>query len=143
MAYMFFRNADKTYQIFVSHAWKYSDSYNTVIRWLEDAKSNGDIKYRNYSVPEHDPVDANNTKKLKEMLTKQISPSNIVIIISGMYFNYSSWMDYEIDEAIRMGKTIIGLKPWGNEKIPKKIQDNAMEMVNWQSNSLIEAIKKY
>ena len=60
MAYMFFRNADKTYQIFVSHAWKYSDSYNTVIRWLEDAKSNGDIKYRNYSVPEHDPVDANN-----------------------------------------------------------------------------------
>ena len=77
------------------------------------------------------------------MLTKQISPSNIVIIISGMYFNYSSWMDYEIDEAIRMGKTIIGLKPWGNEKIPKKIQDNATEMVNWQSNSLIEAIKKY
>jgi hypothetical protein len=127
------------YHIFVSHAWKYDDAYMTAISWLDDSN----ISYSNYSVPEHDPIDANNTAKLKKALTAQISPANIVIIIAGMYATYSQWMDYEIDEAVRLGKTIIGIKPWGQERIPKKIQDNATELVGWNSASLISAIKKH
>lgn len=127
------------YHIFVSHAWKYDQAYNTVISWLD----NSSIVYSNYSVPEHDPLDANNTPKLKSALTGQINPANIVIVIAGMYATYSTWIDYEIDEAVRMGKTIIGIKPWGQERIPTKIQDNATELVGWNSSSLISAIKKY
>ena len=77
------------------------------------------------------------------MLTKQINPSNIVIAISGMYVAYSDWIDYEIDESVRMGKIIIGLKPWWQEKIPLKIQNNATKIIGWNSSSLISEIKKY
>lgn len=129
----------KTYNLFISHAWKYDADYCTVVSWLDDS----DIKYKNYSVPSHDPLDANNTKKLKEELTGQISPSSVVIVISGMYAAYSQWIDYEIDEAIRMNKTILGLEPWGSERIPRKIQDCATEMIRWQRKLLIDAIKRY
>lgn len=129
----------KIYHIFISHAWKYSDSYNTVGNWLNGSGLN----YTNYSVPSHDPLDANNTTKLKQDLTSQIKPASVIIIISGMYAAHSRWIDYEIDESIRMGKTIIGLKPWGNERTPVKIQDCATEMINWNSSSLISAIQKY
>lgn len=88
------------YHIFVSHAWKYNDDYNTIINWL----NNSDISYSNYSVPEHDPVDANNTSKLKTALTNQINPSSIVIVIGGMYAAHSEWIDYELDESIRLSK---------------------------------------
>lgn len=134
-----YRASGKTYNLFISHAWKYEADYNTVVSWLEDSN----LKYKNYSVPQHDPLDANNTKKLKEQLTNQIRPSSIVIVISGMYAAYSDWIDYEIDEAVRMEKTILGLKPWGSERIPQKIQDHADEMVGWQSKSLIDAIKRH
>lgn len=51
------------YHIFISHAWNYSDAYNTVVNWLNEAQEEGKLTWTNYSVPEHDPVDANNTKK--------------------------------------------------------------------------------
>ena len=128
------------YHIFISHAWKYSDSYDTVKKWLDESKS---IVYWNYSVPREDPLHSNNKTALKRDLTKQISPSNVVIIISGMYASHSEWIDYEIDEAVRMGKYIIGIRPWGQERVPRKIQDNADIMVGWNASSLINAILDY
>jgi MTH538 TIR-like domain (DUF1863). len=60
-----------------------------------------------------------------------------------MYATYSEWIDYEIDEAVRMGKVIIGVKPWGQERVPVKIQNNATVMVGWNKASVIKAIKDY
>ena len=51
-----------------------------------------------------------------------------------MYTLYSEWIDYEINEAIRMNKPIIAIKPWGNERVPLKIQNSA---------SLISTIRNY
>ena len=133
----------KTYHLFISHAWRYNKDYYTVETWLKEAKQSGDLNYSNYSVPSHDPLDVYNIHKLRHRLTNQIAPSNIVVVISGMYAVHSDWIDYEIDEAIRMNKVILGLKPWGQERIPLKIQNNATEMVGWNSNSLISAIKRY
>ena len=58
-----------------------------------------------------------------------------------MYVRYSDWIEYEIEEAIRMNKYIIGVKPWGQEKIPSIISENADKMVGWNQNSIINAIK--
>ena len=116
----------KEYNLFISHAWKYNEDYYTVEKWLKSAKENEELIYKNYSVPQHDPlIDSNSIigkKKLKEMLKTQIRPSSAVIIISGMYANYSEWIDFEIETAISMEKYIIGLKPWGQQHIPTKIQ---------------------
>ena len=133
------------YTLFISHAWKYHEDYYTVEDWLKAAKENKELIYKNYSVPKHDPlIDPESTvgkAQLKKMLKSQIRPSSAVIIISGMYANYSEWIDFEIETAISMGKYIIGLKPWGQKHIPAKIQDNADVMVGWNSESLIKAIK--
>lgn len=134
------------YNIFISHAWRYSDDYNTVVSWLNDAQSQGILTWKNYSVPEHDPVlDPNSSyskSALKEALKSQIRPVSKVIIISGMYAAYSDWIDFEIDTAVDYGKEIIGLKPRGQERIPVKIQNNSTEMVGWTRDSLIRAITK-
>lgn len=79
-------------------------------------------------------------KKLKEELKGQISPASLVIVISGMYVAHSYWIDFEIDTAVGHSKYIIGLKPWGQERVPAKVQDNADIMVGWNKNSLINAI---
>lgn len=128
------------YHIFISHAWKYSDAYYTVVNWLNEAQAAGILTWKNYSVPRHDPLDANNTKKLKADLDAQIRPASKIIIISGMYAAHSSWIDYEIDTAVSYDKCIIGLRPWGQERIPTKIQNNATIMAGWNKQSLINAI---
>lgn len=60
-----------------------------------------------------------------------------------MYANYSGWIDYEIDEAVRMGKPIIAVEPWGQERIPYKISSCATVIVGWNSSSVINAIRMY
>lgn len=134
----------KTYNIFISHAWKYSEHYNKVVQWLNEAQDEGEFKWKNYSVPKHDPlIDPNTTsgkKKLKEELECQIKPSSIVIILSGMYTAYSEWIDFETDTAVSYKKYIIGVKPWGQERIPRKVLDNANVMVGWNKNSIVNAV---
>lgn len=123
--------------IFISHAWKYNDDYYTITRWLDESL----IVYHNYSVPKHDSLDAGNTRKLEAALTEQMRHANIVIIIAGMYAKHSDWIQYEIDEAVRMDKKIIAIKPRGNIYLPLEVQKAANKTVAWNRNSLLEAIR--
>ncbi len=134
----------KEYHIFISHAWKYSEHYKKVVQWINEAQQEGTLKWKNYSVPSHDPlIDPGTTVgkiKLKEELKGQIRPANIVIILSGMYAAHSEWIDFEIDTAVDSKKYIIGVKPWGQERVPTKISSNATAMVGWNKDSVINAI---
>ena len=133
-----------TYNIFISHAWKYSSDYNQIVKWLNEAQSEGILTRKNYSVPEHDPlIDPNTTigkNKLKQMLKNQISPASKVIVLAGMYSAYSDWIGYEIDTAVDYGKYIIGVKPWGQERIPTKVSNNSDTLIGWNKSPVINAI---
>jgi len=128
------------YRLFISHAWKYNDEYNKIIQFLDAAPN---FIYSNYSVPQHDPLDAGKTVKLKEGLRNQIRPVEIVIILAGMYVSYSDWIQFEIDFANSLNKPIIAVKPWGSERIPVAVQNSAKTIVGWNTTSIVEAIRKY
>lgn len=126
-------------KIFISHAWKYDKHYWTVYNWIKEK-----LNIADYSIPEHDNCgDELSDKKLKECIDEQIRQSQIVIILSGMYVSYSDWIQYEIEKAYEMGKYIIGVKPWGNERLPQIVQDKADVIVGWNKDSIINAIKYY
>ena len=76
-------------------------------------------------------------------IRQQIASCGCVVILSGMYVSYSKWINYEIDAAIEMSKPIIGLKPWGQERVPAKVSENASVMVGWNSASTVQAIRDY
>lgn len=126
------------YRIFISHAWQYNADYYRLIDRLDETPN---FSYANYSVPEHDPVDAGNNSKLAEELRQQIRPVEIVIILSGMYVAYSDWIQFEIDYAKDSGKPILAIKPWGAERIPKAVQDAADRIVGWNTPTIVQAIR--
>ena len=134
----------KTYDLFISHAWFYSKGYDRVVELLKDASN---FSWRNYSVPEHDPVVDPNTdvgrRKLTSELDDQIRPVNCFLVIAGMYATYKYWIQKEVEIAQSNGKPIIGLIPWGQEKTPVYIQEASDEMVNWNTNSIVSAIRTY
>ena len=57
-----------------------------------------------------------------------------------MYAAYSDWIDYELTTAVYMNKYIIGVKPWGQERIPTIISNNSDTIVGWNKDSVINAI---
>jgi hypothetical protein len=129
----------RTYRVFISHAWTYNDDYYRLESMLDDAPY---FNWRNYSVPEHDALDTATNAELEEALRRQISPTNIIIILSGMYVAHRKWIQKEIDIAVEMEKPIIGIRPWGQERIPQAVQDVAEEIVGWNTSSIVSAIRR-
>lgn len=130
----------KTYDIFISHAWTYNADYYKLVSFLGQARN---FKWRNYSVPSHDPADANSTRKLEEALRRQMRPANAILIISGMYAAYRDWIQFEIDYAEELAKPIIGIQPWGAKRTPRVVSDAANVMVGWQTSSIVDAIRAH
>ena len=128
----------KTYHVFISHAWGYSDDYYRFVELLDAAKN---FKWKNYSVPEHDPIA--DDEDLKKELQNQINPVHIVVIFAGMYTNYSDWINFEMDYADEKSKPMIGVIPWGAQRTPNDVRNRVKEMVRWNTDSFVSAIRTH
>ncbi|MBT9809740.1 molecular chaperone Tir [Enterocloster citroniae] len=133
----------KTYNLFISHSWAYTDAYEKLVGLLDNAV---DFEYKNYSVPKNDPIhNAKNDKELKAAIKNQMQSASVVLILAGVYSSYSKWIDIEIELAqsgFTNAKKIIAIEPWGSEKTSRKVKNAADEIVKWQTSSIVAAIKK-
>lgn len=131
----------KNRQVFISHAWQYSNHYDKVCEWLDEANN---FTWRNCSVPSTNALPDKTSAGLSKGMTRQINPSNVVLILGGMYAAHSAWIEYEISEAQRLNKVIIGITPWGQERVPTIVQEASVcPMVGWNRASVIQAIRDY
>ncbi|MBR2683461.1 MAG: TIR domain-containing protein [Atopobiaceae bacterium] len=133
----------KTYRLFISHAWRHHDDYDRLINLLKNSPY---FMWQNYSRPKDRPlVNPNHPSShayLSAKLADQIRPVHCVVVLAGIYATYSEWIQEEIDIARRMGKPIIGVRPWGSMHISNPVRDAAAEVVGWQTGSIIEAIRR-
>ena len=131
----------KMYDLFLSHVWRRAE--NSEYYRLESLLYEAPYFYwRNYSVPEHDPLGTKTDGELRQALNRQIAPINCFLVVSGMYVNHIKWIQEEISIAISHEKPIIGVTPWGQERVPIEVQCLAKEMVGWQTNSIVAAIRR-
>jgi len=60
-----------------------------------------------------------------------------------MYVNYSDAIQDEIEIARAYNKPIIAIAPWGHTNIPIIVQQVAKEIVGWNRDSIVRAIRTY
>ena len=51
--------------------------------------------------------------------------------------------DEELDKAIELDVPIVGVAPWGQERVSKTVSDRAKEVVRWNTESIVAAIRKW
>lgn len=125
--------------VFIPHAWDYDEDYDRIKDFLDEDE---DVTYRDYSVPKEDPLNAKTDKELELALENQIKSVSVVVVPGGMYGAHRKWIEKEIDIAKKYNKPIVAIYPWGSERMPKVISENADEIVGWNGNSIREAIKR-
>ena len=134
----------KTYKVFISHSWQYSDAYEKLCKMLGKKTY---FSHNNHSIPKSDPVHTNGTdKELKIAITNKMSGCHIVLIVAGKYSTYSKWIKKEIDIAkngFTNSKPIIGIKPWANTQVSSIVSDNADKMVGWNTDAIVAAIREH
>ena len=131
------------YNLFISHSWTRSDTYDGLIKLL-DARSY--FSYRNYSVPKDDPIHTRGTdKELYEAIKRKIQPTQVVVILAGVYGSYSKWIDKEIDiakNAFSISTPILAVQPWGAVRTSKVVKDAADKIVGWNTDSIVSGIRE-
>lgn len=130
------------YRIFISRAWKYGDEYSRIVSMLDNAPY---FSYYNYSAPQEKPLQLSSAcatdAEIGRAITAKIKNAQVVLVIGGMYNLYHKWMQYEADEALRMGKPIIAIMPRGGVYMPVELQAKATTQVGWSSVSIVNAIR--
>ena len=131
----------RIYNLFISHSWNYSDAYESLVNLLD---SRPYFAYKNYSVPEDNPIDdAFSDALLEAAIKRKMQLCSCVIILAGVYATYSKWINKEIKIAQDLGKPIIAIEPWGAERTSQVVKDAADEIVGWNVESVISAIRDF
>lgn len=129
----------KTYNIFISHSWDHVDDLMNLRRLLNER---GYFNVNFEEVPPHDPIDSFNSYYVRKKVAERISNSDVVIGLAGVYASHSDWMQWELDKAIELNKPILGVIPRGQLNISTVVKDRADEMVRWNTESIVEAIRQ-
>jgi len=132
------------YNLFISHAWKYGDEYDRLVGLLANAPA---FNWLNWSAPEDKPVIPEwmivpNEVVLAE-IAKKIGMSSCVLVIAGMYAHYSGWIRAEMDIAANLRLPLIGIRPWGSERMPHEVLVRTVVDVGWNTDSIVDAIKRF
>jgi hypothetical protein len=130
----------KEYHIFISHSWKYPNDLENLRNLLRE-RGYFNVEFEEASAEE--PINSANAYYIKKRLTEKITNSNIVLGIAGMYASYSDWMEWELDKAIELGVPIVGVIPWGQERISQTVSSRSKEDVRWNTESIVAAIRRW
>ena len=130
----------KTYTIFISHSWAYIDDLNNLKGLLENR---GYFNVQFEEATPDVPINSDNAYYIRQRLKQKISNSDVVLGIAGIYASHSEWMAWELDKALELGKPIIGVVPRGAERVSTVVSSRANEIVRWNTDSIVEAIRKW
>lgn len=130
----------KTYTIFISHSWAHIYDLSNLKSLLENR---GYFKVQFEESTPDVPINSDNADYIRQRLKQKISNSDVVLGIAGIYASHSEWITWELDKASELGKPIIGVIPRGAERISTVVSSRAKEVVRWNTDSVVEAIRKW
>lgn len=131
-------------QVFISHSWNYSNHYNKLSEWIFEGKWNitgVPIVFIDKSIPKENPIhNAPNADALRTAIFREMNNSHVVVIPTGMYAEFSTWIQKEIEGARRYGRPILAVDPWGQERKSSTVVASSAKSVGWNKQSVVGGI---
>ena len=129
----------KTYHVFISHSWSHVDDLKFLRNLLQ---SRGYFNVEFTEVPPMEAINSSNSYYIRQRLSEKIASSDVVLGIAGLYASFSEWMKWELDKAIEKEVPIIGVIPRGHERVSTVVSSRADEIVHWNTESIVAAIRR-
>ncbi len=123
--------------VFVSHYHEDEDSIKQ-FKYLLSA----DYCIKNYSVTSEKYNNATNEEYIKSLLRPLINQSSTLICLIGPETHDSKWVDWEIREAEKLDRQIIGVYIQGakDSDIPPALEEFADAIVGWNTDNIEKAL---
>lgn len=138
-------SSGRTKNVFISHHHKDDKHVDNLTKLL----AKNDYSIRNSSIrakpANQERLDKGLVKDstIRRLLRMKMSWAGTVVVLVGKETHTRPWVDWEIREAKRQGKNIVGVYEHGlKEKVelPPALEQYATACVGWSSDSIIDAI---
>lgn len=129
----------KTYNLYISHSWKRSEQLDRLRSLLENRG------YFSAAFLEASPDNSINSRDIayvKRRLALKVGAADVLLVMSGIYATTSDFIRHEMEVAYELGIPIIGIVPRGQINISTLVQYYAAEIVNWNTESVVAAIRR-
>jgi len=130
----------REFKIFISHCWNYHDDL-VKLRALLLNRGYFNVEFLEASVDM--PINSDRAAYVKRALKNKIISSHVVLAIAGVYATYSDWMSFELETAYGNYIPIVGISPFGQERVSRTVQNYSHQVVRWNTESIIKAIRAY
>lgn len=130
----------REYKIFISHSWKYPNDLKN-LRNLLNQRGYFNVEFQEAS--QEEPINSENAAYIKQVLKNKILNSDVVLAISAIYASYSDWIEWEVITSFNNSIPIIGVAPWGQERVSKTVTSYSTIDVRWNTESIVNAIKNH
>ncbi len=133
----------RTYDVFVTHAWRYHDDWTAFAKLLNDVVA---FRWRNFSLPWYDPALDVNTdagkKAVVNLLETQIIPAHVVVALGGVFAIKSTrrWLEEEIRFARQHKKLIFAMPAIGAAEASAELRALCDQALTWNGKVVAEAI---
>lgn len=80
---------------------------------------------------------------IRRLLRMKISWASTVVVLVGKDTHSRPWVNWEIEQAHKQGKRIVGVYERGGVEapLPKALEDYGTSVVAWNADSIVEAIE--
>lgn len=135
----------RTYDVFVTHAWRYHDDWN---RFADLMNGVSYFRWRNFSLPWYDPAIDINTdmgkKLVAESLESQILPVNIAIALDSVFAVKSArrWLEEELRLARQHKKPVLAMPAFGAAEVSAELKSLCDGVLTWDGKQVADAIAK-
>ena len=131
--------AEESGNIFISHIHEDDAELGA----MKDLLAKGGFSVRDSSINSSRPNEAEDPEYIKsEILAPAIRWAGTCVVLVSPGTRDSSWVDWEIRYANKIGKRIVGVWAHGAKDcdVPAALKDYADAVVGWQTESIIDAI---
>lgn len=125
--------------VFVSH-YNEDDEHIQNLKKLLDKKG---YLLKNSSIDSTKSNQASNEDYIKQLLRDRISWAGAMIVLVGPKTSQSEWVDWEIEQANKQGKRIIGVFIQGgtNSDVPENLEKYRDALIGWNGDRIIDALE--
>jgi DNA-directed RNA polymerase subunit L len=119
------------------------EDLNLVNLFRGQAKNeNNDLEFSDYSVKE--PFDSNNADYIRQQIRNLIKKVSVTLCLIGETTYKSRWVDWEIKTSAELGKGLVGVRLHSSPKdiIPRALENNKAEIVDWDIKKIVQAIER-
>lgn len=125
--------------VFISHYSK-DDEH---IQKLKGLLGGRNYTLKNSSIDSTKPNAAKNDDYVKSLLRPRIKWAGTMVVLVGPKTHDRKWVNWEIEQAHKMGKRIVGvyIKGASGENIPDSLSRYGNALVGWRPENIISAIE--